>query len=158
MADFQAQYLAQVMNTPYIKSVARPGRNIVGLENYVYAVNVGNPIAIAATVQNTITTQGDSDFILESMSACVNITVNGDMLFNRNLTLQIQDLTTGKFLFSAATLYGLVAGAAGFPFMFPAPRVISPNGTLQFTVTNRDAGQAYNQMTIALQGTKVFYG
>lgn len=162
MSDFQAQYLAMIANTPYLQSVARAGKTIIGVENYTYEVTVGvvgTGLPIGGGAVSTLVTQGDSDFVLEGLAACVNLTPNGNMLFNRNVALQIQDLTSGKFFFSQATAFALVAGSAGSPFMFAAPRVLAPNSALAVSANNVETvgGSTYNQMFVSFLGTKIFY-
>lgn len=162
-SDFAQRYFDLTNQDPYIQSVARPGQVIVKKMPYEYGTVIGGPApALPLTLANgavtaTIITLADSDFVLTSIAACVNITVNGDMKFNRNLTLQIQDTSTGKLFFSAPTVTSLVAGGGGFPFIFPAPRVIRPNTGLLLTAQNRDTGQNYNQMFVTLGGTRLFY-
>lgn len=158
-ASIQAKYLELLSNSPYIASVRKPGRTIIGMETYVYNVVVGTAgsLTLGTDVQATLETQSDSDFVLSYLSACVNITANGDMKSNRNLTLQIQDTSTGKLFFNVPTVMTLVAGGGGFPFIFPAPRVINANATLLFTVRNRDATTNYNQAFLSLGGTRIFY-
>lgn len=159
--DFQQRYLQILADSPYIRSVKDPARDIVGMETYVYNAVVGTaalPLTLAnGVVQATLDTQSDSDFVLTYLSASVNITTNGDMKVNRNLTLQIQDTSTGKLFFNVASVMTLVAGAGGFPFIFPAPRVIKANTTLLFSVQNRDTSQDYNQAFLSLGGTRIFY-
>jgi hypothetical protein len=160
-SDFARRYFDLSNQDPYIQSVARPGQTIIKKMPYEYGAVIGTaaaPLTFAnGALTATIITLADSDFILTSLAVCVNIAVNGDMKFNRNLTLQIQDTSTGKFFFSAPTVTSLVAGGGGFPFIFPAPRVIRPNTGLLLTGQNRDTAQAYNQMFITLGGTRIFY-
>lgn len=159
--DFADRYFQLTNQDPYIQSVARPGQTIVKKMPYEYGQTVGNaatPLTFAAgTVQATLITLADSDFVLTSLAASVQQTANSHMLYNRNLTLQIQDTSTGKFFFSAPTVMTLVAGAGGFPFIFPAPRVIRPNTGLLFSVTNRDTAGDYLTMFLTLAGTRLFY-
>lgn len=158
---FQRKYTEIVANSPYIASVRKPGRQIVGFETYIYNAVIGTaalPLTFANGAQTTtLETHSDSDFVLAYLSACVNISANADMKFNRNLVLQIQDTSTGKNFFSAPTVMTLCAGGGGFPFVYPAPRVIDANVTLLFTAQNRDTGQDYNQMFVSLGGTRIFY-
>jgi hypothetical protein len=146
---------------PYIQSVARPGQTIVRKIPYQYGVVVGTavaPLSLANGPQTaSIVTLSDSDFIVTDLSAGVNITANGDMKFNRNLTLQIQDQSTGKFFFNQPTVVTLVAGGGGFPFRFPAPRVVAPNVQLLVTMQNRDTTTDYFQGFITFGGTRIFY-
>lgn len=164
MADsnaFQSKYLELLARHPYMRSVVAQDRKIIGLESYTYNVTIGTaarPLTLAnLAVSAQLITLSDSDFVFDQMSACVNLVANGDMQFNRNLTLQILDQGTGKLFFSEPTLFGLVAGAGGFPYVFPSPRVVAPNSSLTFTAQNLDTGQNFNQMFVALHGTRVFY-
>lgn len=158
---FQRKYMEIVATSPYLASVLKAGRQVIGFETFVYDATIGTaalPLTLANGPQTTtIETHSDSDFVLSYLSACVNITANGDMKFNRNLTLQIQDTSTGKLFFNVPSVMTLVAGGGGFPFVYPAPRVINANVTLQLTAQNRDSGQDYNQMFVAMSGTRIFY-
>lgn len=160
--DFAQRYFELTNQDPYIQSVKRPDQVLVKKMPYAYEAFIGTaavPLTFANGAQvATLTTLADSDFVLTSLAASVNITANGDMKFNRNLTLQILDTATGKSFFNVPTVVTLVAGGGGFPFLFPAPRVIRPNATLILTAQNRDTGQDYNQMFVALGGTRLFYG
>lgn len=159
--DFAQKYLEVIASTPYLQSVARPGRQIVKLETFTYNVAIGTaaqPLTLAnGSVTATMTTQADCDFAFAYLSGGVNITANGDLKFNRNLTLQIRDQSTGKLFFNQDTLMALVVGGGGFPYVFPAPRVVLPNASLLFTARNRDTATDYNQMSLALTGTKIYY-
>lgn len=159
--DFAQRYFELSNQDPYIQSVKRPGATIVKKMSYVYDTTIGTaaqPLTLAnGALTVNLTMLADSDFILTYLSACMNLTANGDMKSNRNLTLQILDTSTGKLFFSQPTVTTLVAGGGGFPFIFPAPRVIRPNTTLQLTGQNRDVLQDYNQMFVALGGTRIFY-
>ena len=159
--DFDQSYLNVIASTPYIQSVARQGRQIIKLETFTYNVVIGTaatPLTLAnGNVTATLTTQADSDFAFAYLSGGVNIAANGDLKFSRNVTLQIQDQSTGKLFFNQATVMQNVMGGGGFPFVFPAPRVILPNASLLFTARNRDTLQDYNQMFLALTGTKIYY-
>jgi hypothetical protein len=159
--DLQQQYLEILAATPYLASVRKPGRTIVNMETFVYNAVIGTtalPLTLANGIQTTtLETFSDSDFVLTYLSASVNITANGDMKFNRNLTLQIQDTSTGKNFFNLPTVMTLVAGGGGFPFVYPAPRVINANVTLLLAAQNRDTAQDYNQMFVAMGGVRIFY-
>lgn len=160
MADFRQAYIDMLAASPYIVSLARKGATIIDMENYTYEVVLGStlaPLNSGTTLTAQLVTQGDSDFVLESLSTCVNLTPDTDMSFNKNILLQIQDLNTGKFFFPDPTPMALASGQGGAPFIFVAPRVISPNGTLNFSVTNRDLSTNYNQFFIAMQGIKLYY-
>lgn len=156
--DFASRYFELTQQSPYVRAVARPGQVIVKMMPYEYGVVIGPTLTIGgAPLTALMTTLADSDFVLTSLSASVQLTVNGDMKYNRNVTLQIQDTSTGKYFFSAPTVMSLVAGAGGFPFIFPAPRVIRPNTSLLVSAQNRDTAVAYYQMFVTFGGSRIFY-
>lgn len=161
MNDFEAQYLDVIANTPYIQSVARAGRRIVKLETFTYNVAIGTaarPLSLAnGAVTASLTMQADNDFVFAYLSGGVLINANATFFYDRNLTLQVQDTSTGKLFFNIPTVMGLVVGGGGFPLVYAAPRVILPNTSLLFTAQNRDTGQDYLSMNLALTGTKIYY-
>lgn len=159
--DFSDRYFALTNQDPYIQSVARPGQTITKKSPYSYGFVIGDataPLNLGVSVSRTLITLADSDFVMTSLAAEVIQDANSDGKFNRNLTLQIQDTSTGKFFFSQPTVMSLIAGGGGFPLMYPAPRVIRPNTGLLFTVTNRDTAQNYLSMFVTLGGSRLFYG
>lgn len=165
-ADFQAKYLAILTNSPYMSAVLKPGRVVADVQYYAYNGAVGFDVSggnllLNVPQTNTFDTQSDSDFILTTISAAVQEVTGGPMAYNDNVTLQIQDLSTGKFLFNVPTVMGLVTGAGGFPFVLPAPRVFNPNTSIAVTVENRDSivndGAGLVNFYYAFQGTRVFY-
>lgn len=159
--DLQTRYLQLAAQSDYLRSILKPGRQVVDFQSYVYNAVIGTaalPLTLAnGAVSTTLDIQADSDFAVTYLSACVNLTANGDMKVNRNLTLQIEDLSTGKVFFSRPTVFTLVAGGGGFPFVFVAPRVLNANTQLRLTAQNRDTANNYNQMFVALGGTRIYY-
>jgi hypothetical protein len=154
---FQRKYFEVLANSDYIRSIRKPGRELIGLRSYIYNVVVGPSLLLNVPISTTLETQADSDFALAYLSASANQSANADMQFNRNLTLQIQDLSTGKLFFSAPTVMTLVTGGGGFPYVFPVPRVVNANSQLLFTVNNRDTAVNYNQAFLSLGGIRLFY-
>lgn len=160
MSKFAEKYLQILAESPYIKAFAKPGRPIRSIQYYCYNLRVGSaaaPLVVNVPQVGYIETQADSDFITTYMSAGILQLANGVMTFNRNVTVQIEDQSTGKKFFSAPTIMGLVAGAGGFPYVFPAPRVVNPNTNVAITVTNRDTTTSYEAFFLALHGTRIFY-
>jgi hypothetical protein len=164
MNAFEARYLQLVASSEYIRAVAQPGRPIRSVQYYVYNLVMGTlavpaqVLALNTDVTSVIETQADSDFVLSYMSAAAQATVSENLFVNRDITIQLQDLSTGKFFFSAPIVMGLVAGAGGFPYVFPSPRVIRPNTGLAVTIRRRDTVNAYSNFFLALHGTRIFYG
>lgn len=157
---FQQNYLNLLQNSPYIKSIARSGQDIVNIAYYCYNVQVGSlasPLLLNTPQVGLIETQADSDFAVSYMSASVRNAAGDNVFYTANVTLQIQDLATGKLFFNQPTIFPLVTGAGGFPFVLPAPRVINPNSTVQVTVSNRDATQNFSAFFLALHGVRIFY-
>lgn len=160
MNAFEAKYTELLQTDPFIKSVAKPGRRIVGLEYYVYNQIIGTvalPLTVNVPRSNTIDTQADSDFVVQYASAGLQASANAVQVYNRNVVVQITDLSTGKTFFNTALIMSLAFGAGGFPFKYPSPRVINPNVSLRVDVTNRDTVTNYLQLNIALHGTRIYY-
>lgn len=161
---FQDRFLQIAMQSPYLQSVLKPGRTVTNIEYYAYNVTVGSvaaPLANGIPQTATFDTQSDSDFAIAFLSAAVTETVNGVVVYNDNVALQIQDTSTGKFFFNTDTVIGLVTGAGGFPFVLPASRVINPNTTIAVRATNRDAfvngGAGPVGVTLVMHGSRIFY-
>lgn len=162
---FQTKYQQIVNASPYIQSVKRPGEEIDRTSYYAYNTVIGaaSQPAIVLTLNTArtlvIETQADSDFVCAGLSAAVqNSLVNGgSLVVGRDVTLQIQDLGSGKNFFSAPTIISLVTGAGGFPYLFPSPRVLKPNTQLAVTVMNRDTANAYENVFVAIHGTRIWY-
>lgn len=161
MTDFGATYFNLSNQDPYIQSVVRPGETLVKKMPFDYSVNVGTataPLTLAGGARTgSITTFADSDFVATSLAGGVQISADADMKYNRNLTIQIQDTSNGKYFFSAPTVAALCLGGGGFPMKFAAPRVIRPNAVLLVTVTNRDTAQDYLTMFLTFAGSRLFY-
>lgn len=158
--EFQSRYLEILKNSPYIQSIAKPGRTIQNIEYYCYNIAIGTaaaPLVLNVPQTATIETQADSDFAATFLSGSVQETANALAVFNWNLTLQIQDLSNGKLFFNIPTVMGLVTGAGGFPFVLPAPRVINPNSSLAITVMNRDTVINPISAFVAIHGTRIYY-
>lgn len=164
-SPFQARYLSILKASPYLAAVLRPGKDPVDIAYYAYNTRIGTdavPLATGVAQTQTIETQSDSDFVLTFLSAAVQPTAGGPMQYNANVTLQVQDLSTGKLMFSTDAAIGLVTGAGGFPFVLPAPRVWAPNISIACKVTNHDAimnaGAGPVGVYLAFHGTRIFYG
>lgn len=159
--NLQDAYMAILAARPYLKAVLRPGQRLVGIMSYTYNVTVGSvatPLTLAAgPISASIETHADSDFAISDISACLRTGANGDMKVNRNVTLQIEDLQTGKRFYNRPTVLGLVSGGGGFPFVWPATRLVRANSPIQFTAQNRDTATDYLDLFVALGGTRLFY-
>lgn len=163
-ANFQQMFLAQLAASPYMASVLTPGRAVADLQYYAYNGRIGAdavPLANGVAQTAQFDTQADSDFLLTFISACVQEVANGAMAYNDNVALQIQDLSTGKLFFNVPTALSLVAGAGGFPFVLPAPRVFNPNTAIAVTAINHDAiingGAGPVGVYFAFHGARIFY-
>jgi len=159
-----ARYLEIAKSSPYLASVLKPGRQLVEAQYYAYNGRIGTdavPLALNVPQVDTFDTQADSDFVLTMISACIQPEANGAMQYNGNVAMQVQDLATGKFMFSAPTPIALVTGAGGFPFRLAAPRVLNPNTSIAVSATNRDAlingGLGPVALFYAFHGTRLFY-
>jgi len=159
-----ARFLEIAKTSPYLAGVLKPGRQLAEARYYAYNGRIGTdaaPLALNVAQVDTFDTQADSDFVLTMISACIQPEANGAMQYNANVATQIQDLSTGKFLFNVPTAIALVTGAGGFPFRLAAPRVLNPNTSIAVTAINRDAlingGAGPVGFFYAFHGTRLFY-
>lgn len=158
--EFQARYLEILKGSPYIQSVAKPGRQIVNIEYYSYNTRIGTvaaPLLNGVAQTSTIETQADSDFVIAYTSFCSQDIDNASLSFNQTFLLQMQDQSSGKFFYNVPVLSSLVAGGGGFPFVNPAPRVLNPNTNLLVSVTNQNPNINPVGAFIALHGQRIYY-
>ena len=160
----EAKYLEILNGSDYMAAVRKPGRQIVGVQYYAYNVRVGSvavPLADGVPQTTTFETQSDSDFVVSQVAAAVQAEDNGAMLYNGNVVIQIQDLSSGKLMFNRPAAIALVTGAGGFPFVLPAARVWNPNTSIAVQATNRDSlingGAGPVGLFLAFHGTRLFY-
>lgn len=155
MNEFERRLLDTVQNSTWIAAVARPNQKILGIEYYNYNT-MFSQIAVAATVQNVIQIQSDSDFAMSYMSGSAVDLVVGAVQNQPVATIQITDTGSGKTFFSAPTLFNLVMGSGGLPFYLPAPRVVAPNTNLQISINNVAAARAQD-FYVNLLGARIYY-
>lgn len=160
----EAKYLEILNASDYMAAVRKPGRQIVGVQYYAYNVRVGSvavPLADGVPQTSVFETQSDSDFVVSEISAALQAEDNGAMLYNGNVAIQIQDLSSGKLFFNRPAAIALVTGAGGFPFVLPAARVWNPNTSIAVQAINRDAlinaGNGPVGLFLAFHGTRLFY-
>lgn len=158
MNDFQRRFLDLLQTSSYVATAARQGQKIVNIDFFSYNKRLGTAaatIANGAAAQDFIQIQADSDFVLTQISGDV-VNAGGNTVANPNVTLQLTDTGSGKTFYSEPTLFGLVTGRSGFPYLMPAPRVINPNTNVKIDVVNNTGG-ALNGVFLALQGARIYY-
>lgn len=160
MNDFERQLLNVMQNSSYIAAVARNNQTIMAIDYFGYNAGPNNNASFSAVAGGAgasalIPIQADSDFVLTYMSGNVVTNATGAIIPLPNATLQITDTGTGKTFFNQPTLFGLVTGGAGFPFLLPSPRVISPNVNVKLDVVNNTGANA--DFWISLIGARIYY-
>lgn len=155
MNEFQRRALDIAQSSSYLATYARQGQSIIGIEQFGYNCLVSN-VAALATASNTVQILSDSDFVMTYLSGSAVTTATG-AASSTNYTLQIQDQGTGKTFFNQPTLGNLVVGQAGFPFLLAAPRLISPNTNIAFTVNNITTASAATDFYFSMQGARIYY-
>lgn len=158
--EFELRAQQILAESPYIRAITKPGRELLSAKYYGYDIQIGTvaaPLVVNVPQFGNIETQADSDFAVTGISACVQGVANGAFTYGWNMLLQIQDLSSGKFFYSRPTIMSMATGAGGFPFVLSAPRVINPNSSLAVTVTNRNPATNPVGFFIVLHGIRLFY-
>lgn len=159
MNDFQRRFLDILQTSQYIASVARKGQTIVAIDYFGYNVqitNAGAAIATGATVSAFIQIQADSDFVASYVAGNVLNAAGTAITANPVCTIQMTDTGSGKTFFSNPTLFGMVTGSGGFPFLLSAPRVLAPNTNVKIDFTN-NTGANVASAYVALLGARIYY-
>jgi hypothetical protein len=125
---------------------------------YVYDNGIGLSIPAGQATQQVIQIEADSEFCLMRMAYYAEA-VGETFPYNGNqqaqISLQLQDGSTSRNLFSEPLPIGMVAGTGQLPFVLPVRRIFPPNGTINLQLFNFGAVQ-YNNVVIALEGVKIF--
>ena len=160
MNQFQRKYLDLLKQTDYISAVARPGRNIVNIDYFVYTARVGTdavPIPVLGTGRANVQMQADSDFVMTYISSAASGVGTGTINTTAAATVQLTDTGSGKTYFSAPTVLQAIGGYGGFPFLLSSPRVLNPNTILQIDIANLSSTIALGGVFFAFHGARIFY-
>lgn len=158
MNSFERQLLNVMQNSSYIAAVARNNQQILAIDYFAYNLGPNINAAFAGIANGAgasalVPIQADSDFVLTYLSG--NVVGGGAVLNNPLATLQLTDTGTGKTFFNQPTLFTLVTGNGGFPFLLPSPRVISPNVNIKADIVNNTGAAA--DVWLSLIGARIFY-
>lgn len=153
MNVFETRALELAQQSNFLASVAREGQKIVKIDNFAYNGTIGSAASTiaagGATAQTIINFQADSDFVIQYVSA--------DALATTQILLQVTDTGSGRTFYNQPTLFSLVAGSSGFPYLLPTPKVVAPSTNLQVSVTNIDAAVACTGFFISFGGGRIYY-
>lgn len=156
MNIFQRHIIDLAGYSSWIASVVRRDkvRQIINIDPFNYNGSVTN-LADAATSEINIPIEADSDFVMTQASGYVLVTASGLVNATPNVLVQLTDAGSGKTFMSEGTLFGLVFGNQGFPFVLSSPRVIAPQTSINIQVTNRTGAAA--DIYVELIGARVYY-
>lgn len=155
MNDAQRRLLQTAKVSDWLAGYARQDKKLLNIETYTYSQNVTN-IGPTASGQGIIQVQADSDFALVEMSGAAINHATGAYVSTPNIITQVTDSGSGKTFFSQFTLFPLVFGLAGFPYMLPSPRIIAPNTNIVIDVNNQDAAITFD-VYYSFFGVRLYY-
>ena len=126
---------------------------------YTYIAPVVASLAAAATAANALQFDTDALFVWTKTSyhadlAAAAITESAYPI--PLVTVQIQDISSQRTLFSAPAPIEDVAGYRGLPFILPAPQIVTPGASLKFSYTNFSAATTYTNLQLLLHGFKLY--
>ncbi len=135
-----------------------PVQPIINEDFFIYEVDFLAVAAGAQAPQGTIQIQADSQF--EWLKAAQFSDIAGAAETESGAviplaTIQINDGTSGRNLFSNAVPIGNVFGSGRIPFVLPRGRIFQPTSIITVTVANYSAATAYN-IRLSFIGRKLF--
>ena len=116
-------------------------------------------LANAASTTNTILFDNDSSFEWTKLTVSADLagaaqTASGIVI--PLVTLLIQNTGAGTYYSNNPQPLSAYAGNWGLPYVMPAPQIIAPAATLQFTWANYSAGTTYADLQVQLHGWKIY--
>jgi hypothetical protein len=130
---------------------------------FTYATPNIASLAPAASTTNTILFDNDSSFEWTKLTVSVdlnNAAQSSGTLVVPLVTLLIQNTGAGTYYSNAPVPLAAYAGNWGLPYVMPAPQIIAPAATLQFTwaslSTSGGGNQTYNNLQVQLHGWKIY--
>lgn len=157
---YWTQLLDEVEFTDYVATFADPARRIVDIEPWSYVIDGETLTAnITAAAPQTFLTPmaGDADFVMSATSGFARAQGSTVMIVNAAVLVQILDLSSGRTFFNQATPLPFLAGAGGFPYLLPGPRVIKARSTLKTTALSAQV-QTFTGFYMAFHGARIWYG
>jgi len=137
-----------------------PGYSVMR-EFFTYQVPVFTNLAAATgTAANNLLIQADSDFEWTAGIYQFDLAATAQQFATRpvpNMTIQISDSGSGRFLTSAAVPVPNLFGPQEFPRILPITKVFSANSNVVFTAVNFDAAVATGNLRLTLLGWKLYY-
>lgn len=132
-------------------------RNYFAKDFFTYEVDFSTVLAGSSQTQS-FTIQADADFLLSKLAYTANITNAAFTEANRpipNVSVLIQDTGSGRNLMNLAVPIVNIFGSGQLPFILPRQRIFLANATVNVTLNNYDAAQAYN-LRLSFIGEKGF--
>lgn len=120
----------------------------------VYAVTI-SAVASGGNSPGTINIQADSAFMIQYMIGIAFDTVTNAEVASPRARVQIKDTGSGADLFNEPLFFRNIFGTAQLPLVVPTPRILSPNSSLLFSLTN-DFSTNPVTYQMALHGRKLY--
>lgn len=138
-----------------------PNGYAVMREFFSYQVPVFASLAAATgTAANNLLIQSDSDFEWTAGVYQFDIAATLNTWATRfipNMTIQIADSGSGRFLSNAAVPVTSLFGPGSAPIVLPVSKVFAANSNVVFTAVNFDAAVATGNLRLTLLGWKLYY-
>lgn len=129
------------------------GARGLALDYFAYGTDFV-PLAASATTTNPIAINSDSAFFILAATGIETATDNTTFLTQHPLMVQLAEGGSSRNFFNTALHFDEVFGSAEFPMVWPLPKLLLPNSTLNVTLQNLEA--TARNVRIALHGFKVF--
>ncbi len=126
---------------------------------FVYEADF-NALAAAASANNNINVQADSDFLLQKITYQADIAGGAQTSSTVVIplcTIQITDGGSGRSLFALPAPIPNIFGTGQIPFILPTPKVFAAKSTITVILANYSNATTYN-IRLSFIGAKLFNG
>lgn len=129
------------------------GAKNLAVDYFAYGTNF-SPLAASATTTNPIAINSDSAFFILAATAVETATDNTTFLTQHPLLVQLAEGGASRNFFNESLHFDEVFGSAELPMVWPLPKLLLPNSTLNVTLQNLEA--VARNVRVAFHGFKVF--
>jgi len=129
------------------------GAKNLAVDYFAYGTDF-TPLGASSTTTNPIANNSDSAFFILAATGVVTATDNTTFLTQHPALVQIAEGGSSRNFFNTPLHFDEVFGDAQLPMVWPLPKLLLPNSTLNVTIQNLEA--TARNYRVAFHGFKIF--